>query len=85
MADLWAAVVSATDSWAPEMVLLSAGYDALLGDPLGGFTLEPADFAGLVARLRERLPLVPIVGLLEGGYTPARLAEGVWATVRALD
>ena len=52
---------------------------------MSGFTLEPADYAGVVVRLRDRLPLVPIVGLLEGGYAPARVAEGVWATVRALE
>ena len=34
--------------------------------------------------LRERLPAVPIVGLLEGGYVPARLADGVVAHLRAL-
>ena len=84
VADLWAAVVTASDGWTPDLLLLSAGYDAMLGDPLGGFTLEPADYAELVARLRERFPQVPIVGLLEGGYAPARVAEGVWATVRAL-
>mgnify|MGYP001301381060 FL=1 len=82
--DLWSAIVAATDRWVPDLVLLSAGYDALAGDPLGGFTLEPADLAGLTERLRERLPMVPIVGVLEGGYRPARVAEGVAATVRAL-
>lgn len=85
VADLWAAIVSATDGWSPDLILLSAGYDAMLGDPLGEFTLEAADYAALVGRLRERLPTVPIVGLLEGGYAPARVAEGVWATVHALD
>ena len=85
VADLWAAIVSATDGWSPDAILLSAGFDAMLGDPLGGFTLEPEDYSGLVTRLRERLPRVPIVGLLEGGYAPARVAEGVWATVRALE
>jgi acetoin utilization deacetylase AcuC-like enzyme len=82
--DLWFAMAAATDRWTPDLVLISAGYDALAGDPLGGFTLEPADLAGLTGRLRERLPAVPIVGLLEGGYRPARVAEGVAATVRAL-
>ncbi|HXW98075.1 MAG TPA: histone deacetylase [Gemmatimonadales bacterium] len=82
--DLWAAIVAATEGWPPAMVLLSAGYDALYGDPLGGFTLEPSDFARLTTRLRERLPAVPIVGLLEGGYVPARIAEGVVATIGAL-
>jgi acetoin utilization deacetylase AcuC-like enzyme len=82
--DLWAAIVSATDRWSPDLVLLSAGYDAMLGDPLGGFTLEAEHFAVLTLRLRERLPAVPIVGLLEGGYIPDRVAQGVAATVGAL-
>jgi len=83
--DLWSAVVTATGGWSPDLVLLSAGYDAMRGDPLGGFTLEPDHFAALTLRLRERLPAVPIVGLLEGGYIPERVAAGVASTVRALD
>jgi acetoin utilization deacetylase AcuC-like enzyme len=82
--DLWAAVVAATAGWAPELVLISAGFDAMRGDPLGGFTLEPPHYADLTTRLRERLPDVPIVGLLEGGYVPSRLAEGVLAHLAAL-
>jgi acetoin utilization deacetylase AcuC-like enzyme len=82
--DLWAAVVAATAGWAPELVLISAGFDAMRGDPLGGFTLEPPHYAELTTRLRERLPDVPIVGLLEGGYVPSRLAEGVLAHLAAL-
>ena len=84
VADLWAAVEAATTGWRPELVLVSAGFDAMQGDPLGGFTLEPAHFADLTRRLRERIPHAPIVGLLEGGYIPARLADGVLAHVLAL-
>jgi acetoin utilization deacetylase AcuC-like enzyme len=82
--DLWAAIAAATTGWLPELVLVSAGFDAMRGDPLGGFTLEPPHYAELTRRLRERLPGAPIVGLLEGGYVPARLAEGVLAHVLAL-
>jgi acetoin utilization deacetylase AcuC-like enzyme len=82
--DLWAAVVAATVDWRPDLVLVSAGFDAMRGDPLGGFTLEPEHFADLTLRLRDRLPDTPIVGLLEGGYLPARLAEGALAHLRAL-
>jgi len=82
--DLWSAIVAATEGWTPAMVLISAGYDAMYGDPLGGFTLEPSDFSRLTERIRGRLPQAPIVGTLEGGYIPYRLAEGVAATVRAL-
>ena len=82
--DLWAAIVAATAGWRPDLLLVSAGFDAMLGDPLGGFTLEPEHYADLTRRLRERLPRTSIVGLLEGGYAPARVAEGVLAHVAAL-
>ncbi|HEX6107447.1 MAG TPA: histone deacetylase [Gemmatimonadales bacterium] len=82
--DLWAAIVAATTGWVAELVLVSAGFDAMRGDPLGGFTLEPEHYADLTLRLRERLPRAPVVGLLEGGYAPARLADGVLAHVAAL-
>ncbi len=84
VSDLWAAIVPATDGWTPDIVLLSAGYDAMLNDPLGGFTLEPMHYAELTQRLRHHLPKVPIVALLEGGYAPERVAEGVAETVGAL-
>lgn len=82
--DLWAAIVAATTDWTPDLALVSAGFDAMRGDPLGGFTLEPWHYADLTRRLRERLPGTPIVGVLEGGYIPERLAEGAAAHVLAL-
>jgi acetoin utilization deacetylase AcuC-like enzyme len=82
--DLWAAVVAATMHWVPDLVLISAGFDAMRGDPLGGFTLEPEDYAEWTTRLRSHLPSIPIVGLMEGGYVPERLAEGVTSHVHAL-
>lgn len=83
--DLWAAIVAATTDWAPDLVLVSAGFDAMAGDPLGGFTLEPEHYADLTTRVRHHLPAVPIVGMLEGGYRPERLAEGVLVHLRALE
>jgi acetoin utilization deacetylase AcuC-like enzyme len=82
--DLWDAIVTATRNWTPEIIFVSAGFDAMLGDPLGGFTLEPVHYAELTRRLRESLRDQPIVGMMEGGYIPARLAEGAAAHCRAL-
>jgi acetoin utilization deacetylase AcuC-like enzyme len=82
--DLWSAIVAATTDWSPALVLVSAGFDAMAGDPLGGFTLEPEHYTDLTARLRDRLPAAPIVGLLEGGYRPERVAAGVAAHLRGL-
>lgn len=82
--DLWAGIVAATTDWTPDLVLVSAGFDAMAGDPLGGFTLEPEHYADWTERMRNRMPAVPIVGMLEGGYVPPRVAEGVAAHLRAL-
>jgi acetoin utilization deacetylase AcuC-like enzyme len=81
---LWGGITTATTAWVPEVVLVSAGYDGMLGDPLGGFTLEATHFAQWTHRLRERFPAAPIAMVMEGGYAPHRLADGVLATVRAL-
>jgi acetoin utilization deacetylase AcuC-like enzyme len=81
---LWAGVVEATQGWPPDAVLVSAGYDSMLGDPLGGFTLEPEHYAEWVTRLRSRFPAAAFAAFLEGGYSPGRLADGVIATARAM-
>ncbi len=82
--DLWAAIMAATTDWTPDLVLISAGFDAMAGDPLGGFTLEPEHYADLTTRIRERLARAPMVGLLEGGYVPGRVADAALAHVGAL-
>jgi acetoin utilization deacetylase AcuC-like enzyme len=82
--DLLDAVDAALDGWRPDLLLVSAGFDSLAGDPLGGFTLEPDDMAGWTTALRERVAPAPIVGVLEGGYRLDLLAAGVRAHLRAL-
>jgi len=82
--DLLAAVDAALTGWRPAMVLVSAGFDSLAGDPLGGFTLEPEDVTTWTTALRERVTPAPVVGVLEGGYRLDLLAGGVQAHVRAL-
>ena len=82
--DLLAAVTAALDGWRPDLVLVSAGFDSLAGDPLGGFTLEPEDLAQCATELRRRAAAAPVVAVLEGGYRLDRLAAGAAALVRAL-
>ncbi len=82
--DLLAAVDAALEGWRPDLVLVSAGFDSLAGDPLGGFTLEPADMATWTTALRDRAKQTSVVGVLEGGYRLELLAAGVQAHVRAL-
>ena len=82
--DLLAAVDLALDGWRADLLLVSAGFDSLAGDPLGGFTLDPEDMAHWTVALRERVAPAPVVGMLEGGYRLEGLAAGVQAHVRAL-
>ena len=82
--DLLAAVDGALAGWSPDLLLVSAGFDSLAGDPLGAFTLEPEDMAHWTAALRERMQGRPVIGVLDGGYRLDRLAAGASAHVRAL-
>ncbi|HEX6089966.1 MAG TPA: histone deacetylase [Gemmatimonadales bacterium] len=82
--DLWSGIAHATADWTPDLIVISAGFDAMRGDPLGGFTLEPEHYADITTRLRSRLPGAALVGVLEGGYIPDRLAAGVAACIRAM-
>jgi acetoin utilization deacetylase AcuC-like enzyme len=82
--DLLAAVDVALDGWRADLLLVSAGFDSLAGDPLGGFTLEPEDLAQWTVALRERVAPAPVVAVLEWGYRIERLAAGAQAHVRAL-
>jgi len=59
--------------WAPELLIISAGFDASLNDPLGGMQLEPEHFAEFTRSCLEISPQL-LVGL-EGGYDLNDLAD----------
>lgn len=71
---------------APDFVLVSAGFDVMAADPLGGQLLEPADLHALTATLVRRAEAAGIgmVVALEGGYDPTRTGHGAVAVIRAL-
>ena len=75
-------LLPALRSFAPDIILISAGYDSLEGDALAGMRLTPSIFRELSAALTT-LGL-PIVCVMEGGYSPDLLAEGVYETVQGL-
>lgn len=84
---LLAAVDSATTGFVPDLVLISSGFDSMLGDPLGGFTLEPSDFALLTRELCSRADSWcsgRVVSSLEGGYNTEKLGSVAVAHMRAL-
>ncbi len=80
------ALGEALASFTPDLVFLSAGFDCLAGDPLGGFRLEPEDLFLMTADLLERLPAPAtgrVVAVLEGGYVPERIGLGLLNVLRA--
>jgi acetoin utilization deacetylase AcuC-like enzyme len=80
-------VIPKLDQFAPDAVLVSAGYDAHHTDPLGGMALVGTDFAMMTQRLQDWTQHNQRPGLammLEGGYSLPGLAESVVATMRVL-
>jgi len=82
--DLLNAVDRAVDGFAPALVIHSAGFDALKGDPLGGFTLEPEDYGVITREVAARTPNAGAMSVLEGGYDPLRMALAAVQHVQAL-
>ncbi len=84
---LLGAVDAATKGWTPDLVMISAGFDSLAGDPLGGFTLELDDVRALTRELVTRAARWcggRVVSALEGGYEPDRVGAAVVAHLEAL-
>jgi acetoin utilization deacetylase AcuC-like enzyme len=67
----------------PELVIISAGFDSRVDDPLGGLRLTDDDFADLT-RMLLGLAHGRLVSVLEGGYNLPGLASAVAAHVQAL-
>ena len=73
--------------FAPELVIISAGFDAHYRDPLANINLEEADFAWATQKIMEiadRHAGGGVVSLLEGGYDLQALGNSVAAHVNAL-
>ncbi len=82
-----AEAIPAVAAHRPDFILISAGFDAHYGDPLGGLRLTPEGFARLTRMLREAAGEScggRIVSLLEGGYNLDALASSAAAHLKAL-
>lgn len=82
-----AAVEHAADRIQPELILISAGFDAHARDPIGSLGLESEDFAELTRFVRQVANTHckgRIVSCLEGGYNLDALAESVQAHLEEL-
>jgi acetoin utilization deacetylase AcuC-like enzyme len=71
----------------PDLILISAGYDAHRDDPLGGLSLLTSSFGGMSSRMRALGAELgaPVGAVLEGGYDLMALATSVAETMAALE
>jgi acetoin utilization deacetylase AcuC-like enzyme len=77
----------ALESFKPQMILISAGFDAHRDDLLGGMALVEADYAWMTRELMAlaaRHSQKRMVSMLEGGYNLAALGRSAVAHVKAL-
>ena len=79
-------VLPAAARFEPQLVLISAGFDAHRDDPLAECRLEAASFGRMASLVREAAAgwAAPVGAVLEGGYALEALADSVVATMSAL-
>ncbi|TVQ38671.1 MAG: histone deacetylase family protein [Geminicoccaceae bacterium] len=86
-AALEARILPAMDAFRPQLVMISAGFDAHASDPLASLLLTETDFTWVTDRMVElanRHADGRVVSVLEGGYDPDALARAVVSHLRAL-
>ena len=75
------------DRFKPELVIISAGFDSRMDDPLGDFLLEDTHFAELTQVMRtiaDQYADGRVLSVLEGGYNLKGLASACVAHLQAL-
>jgi len=77
----------ALQKFRPELIIISAGFDAHIRDPLGGLNLQDEDFKKLTERVMELANVHcegRIISVLEGGYDLEALSSSVALHVKTL-
>ena len=79
-------MLPAADAFRPQLVLVSAGFDAHAADPLANCCLQTGSFAAMARIVRDRARAwgVPVGVVLEGGYNREVLADCVCELLPAL-
>jgi acetoin utilization deacetylase AcuC-like enzyme len=75
------------ERFAPQFIILSAGYDAHKDDPLAHIELRTEDYADLTADVKKWAQTLcdgKLVAVLEGGYNLKALSESVATTLEVL-
>ena len=87
MRTAWEAAIRRIEAWAPELLIISAGFDAHQDDPLANLNWVTEDYRWITRELcamAQRSNGGRVVSTLEGGYDLEALSEGVRAHVEVL-
>ncbi|CAH9057333.1 unnamed protein product [Cuscuta epithymum] len=76
-------LIPVAKSFCPDLVIVSAGFDAAVGDPLGGCRVSPHGYSVMLSKLME-FAGGKIVMALEGGYNLDSIAKSVQACIEVL-
>ena len=74
-------VLPVAQKYAPDLILVSCGFDAARGDPLGEFDVTINTYSWMTARLQE---ISKTLLFFEGGYNITNLCKGVYAVITTL-
>jgi acetoin utilization deacetylase AcuC-like enzyme len=79
----WGRILDRMIGWKPQLVLISAGFDAHADDPLAQLDWQDQDFAAITRAICDAAAVsaAPVVSSLEGGYDLAALGRGARAHV----
>jgi acetoin utilization deacetylase AcuC-like enzyme len=75
-------IIPALERFKPELLFISAGFDAHRDDPLGGMRLTEHSYGEMTSLIMD---FPPVVSVLEGGYDLAALGRSVEAHLRAME
>lgn len=75
-------IIPLLDDYEPDIIIVSAGYDAAVNDPLGGFNVTPKGYAKIVSMMMDVQDKILLV--LEGGYNLESLSKSVVSCVNVM-
>ncbi|VAX22879.1 Deacetylases, including yeast histone deacetylase and acetoin utilization protein, partial [hydrothermal vent metagenome] len=77
-------IIPALGGFEPDIIFISAGFDAHIDDPLAGLSLTAKGYAAVTKKILDLAGSKPVVSTLEGGYNIEALKESVVAHVAQL-
>lgn len=85
--EAWAPLLQALEKAGPDLIIISAGFDAHINDPLASIEMQSSDFYEVTSRivaLADKTAQGRVISLLEGGYDLDALAKSAHYHLKAL-